>query len=173
MSQPLAALKSLYLLEGLTDEQMTILAGIAECVRFSEREIIFREGDPATEVYFLMEGSVSLEMCSPGTGCHRILTLGPGELLGWSPALEQERLTATARAETAVSAVKINGRRLLALCDQDPRFGYQFMKRAALALARRLSATRLQVLNVYGESRTGPTVNAQIGGAQPAPEGSE
>lgn len=172
MSQSLAALKNLHLLDGLSDEQLAVLAGIAECVQFAERETIFREGDPANDVYFVVEGSVSLEMCSPGTGCHRILTLGPGELLGWSPVLEQERLTATARAETVVSAVKINGRQLLGLCDQDPRLGYEFMKRAALALARRLSATRLQVLNVYGESRTVSTVTAQSGDAQDAPEDS-
>ena len=37
------------------------------------------------------------------------------------------------------------------LCDHDPQFGYELMRRTALALAKRLSATRMQLVNVYGD----------------------
>jgi CRP-like cAMP-binding protein len=147
----LDALRGMGVLEGIGEAQLIKLASIAECTEFPKGAMIFREGDPATDVYLVAEGSVSLEICAPSVGCRRILTVGDGELLGWSPALEQAKLTATARAQTPIRAVKINGRQLLTLCEHDPRFGYEFMRRAALALAKRLSATRLQLVNVYGE----------------------
>ncbi len=72
-------------------------------------------------------------------------------MVGWSPALGQPRLTATARALTNVLAIAIESSGCLALCKSEPRFGYELMKRTALALAKRLNATRLQLLNVYGD----------------------
>ena len=39
---------------------------------------------------------------------------------------------------------------IVTMCEHDPRFGYVFMRRAALALAKRLSATRMQLLDVFG-----------------------
>jgi len=151
MSQTLEALEQLQVLEGIGAEHLKKLADIADYVDLPAGATIFREGDPATDVYLIVEGSVLLEICAPGVGCRRILTVGDGELLGWSPVLENERLTATARTLVETRAVKINGRQILAQCEHDPRFGYEFMKRAALALAKRLSATRLQLLNVYGD----------------------
>jgi CRP-like cAMP-binding protein len=69
---------------------------------------------------------VSLEICAPGVGCRRILTVAAGELLGWSPVLGQEYMTASARALTPTKVVAADAREILAICDQNPRFGYEF-----------------------------------------------
>lgn len=151
MTEVIDAVKGHALFDGLDEAQLQKLADIAQCVEFPEHKLIFREGDAATDVFFVTSGSVALEICARGRGCRRILTVGEGELLGWSPVLEQQRLSATARAQTATQAIQMNGRQILTICEHDPRFGYEFMKRAALALAKRLSATRLQLLDVYGE----------------------
>jgi CRP-like cAMP-binding protein len=148
----LAALKDVHLLGDLAQEHLRQLAAISQCAEYAAGKVVFREGEPATDVYFVVSGNVALDMCAPAVGCRRILTVGPGELLGWSPLLEQARLTATARTLSDTRAVKLPAAELLALCERDSRLGYELMRRAALALARRLSATRLQLLNVYGES---------------------
>ena len=152
MSDPdvVAALRGVRLLDDLPEEHLQQFAAIGQCAEFPLGGVIFREGDPATDVHLVVFGSVALEICAPGVGCRRILTVGEGDLLGWSPVLENTRLTATARSLTATRTIKIPGRQILTLCEHDPRFGYEFMKRAALALARRLSATRLQLLDLYG-----------------------
>ncbi len=161
MSQILEALQSIQVLDGIGQQHLAQLAAIADCVDLPAGKTIFREGDPARDVYLIVGGSVSLEICAPGIGCRRILTVGEGDLLGWSPVLEEERLTATARTLSPTSAVKINGRQIITLCEHDPHFGYEFMKRAAMALARRLSATRLQLINVYGEQMPLPTADKE------------
>ena len=72
-----------------------------------------------------------------------------GELLGWSPLLGIEHLTATARTLVPTSALQITGAEIRSLCEDHPRFGFEFMRCAALALGKRLNATRMQLLNLY------------------------
>jgi len=126
------------------------IAKVARVRDFNEDDVVFRQGDAAQHVYLVVSGNVSLEICAAGAGCKQILTLGPGELLGWSSVLEQLSYTARARVLERTQLVEINVAQLLAMCDQDPQFGYELMRQVALALAKRLSATRMQLLDVYG-----------------------
>lgn len=151
MNHTLDTLRQLHFLDEIDDLHLQQLATIARSMNFPADTIIFREGQAATDIYLVVTGNVALDICAAGVGCRRILTVGAGELLGWSPLLTQDRLTATARTLTDTQALALGGAQILALCEQDPKFGYEFMKRAALAIAKRLSATRLQLLNVYGE----------------------
>ncbi|MBI2480121.1 MAG: cyclic nucleotide-binding domain-containing protein [Planctomycetia bacterium] len=143
-------LRGIQFLRDLPEELIDQLSGVARIVEIPAGAVIFRQGEAASTLYLVVAGNVSLEVCAPGVGCKRILTVGPGELLGWSPVLEQGRLTATARSISATEAVAFSGPQILAICEQNTRFGYEFMKRAALALAKRLNATRLQLLDVFG-----------------------
>jgi CRP/FNR family transcriptional regulator, cyclic AMP receptor protein len=128
------------------------IAKIAAVRDFNEGDIVFRQGETAQHVYMVVSGNVSLEICAAGTGCKQILSLGPGELVGWSSVLEQLSFTSRARAVAATRLVEINVTQLLAMCDQDPQFGYTLMRQVAIALAKRLTATRMQLLDVYGAS---------------------
>jgi CRP-like cAMP-binding protein len=137
------------------------IAKISRLRDFKPGDIIFRQGDPAQHIYLVSSGKVSLEICAAGSGCKPILTLGPGELLGWSAVLEQTCFTGRARAVEASRLVEINVAQLLTMFSHDPQFGYELMHRTALALAKRLSATRMQLLNVYGDQM--PVVAQEIG----------
>ena len=117
--------------------------------------IVFREGQKETRFYLIVNGRVSLEFCTPGLGCKRLQTVGAGELLGWSPILGLSEMTATARVLEPTTLLVIDARQLVTLCEHNPRFGYEFMRRTALALSQRLSATRLQLLDVYQHELAG------------------
>ncbi|MCA9263018.1 MAG: cyclic nucleotide-binding domain-containing protein [Planctomycetales bacterium] len=149
MSDLLQTLQNMEMLQGISAAELEQIVAISEEVEFSEGAVIFRENNPAENIFLIVDGSVSLEICAPGVGCRKILTVGQGQLLGCSPILENARYTATARAMSAVRAIRMQGRNVLALCEADPRLGYRFMQRAAIALAKRLDATRLQLLNVF------------------------
>jgi CRP-like cAMP-binding protein len=58
-------------------------------------------------------------------------------------------MTATARVLEPTTLLLIDAKQLAALCEHNPRFGYEFMRRTALVLSQRLSATRLQLLDIY------------------------
>lgn len=107
------------------------------------------KGDRLSRIFLVLEGNVALEVGVPGQGARRIHTIGAGELLGWSPVLEQGPMTATGRALAPTQVVAIDAFQVLALCHRDSAFGFAFMRRTAGALAQRLNATRLQLLDVY------------------------
>jgi CRP-like cAMP-binding protein len=149
------ALQATEFLQGISVEHLAQLAAISQLEAFPAGQTIFREGSLAEDAFLVTDGRVSLEVCGPGTGCRRILTVSQGELLGWSPLLQQARLTATARALTPTSAVRIPAAKAISLCESDPRLGYELMRRTALALSKRLSAARLQLLDVFGTEAAG------------------
>ena len=55
-----AELRTLFLFEDLTDEQLDKIAAIAKVVEYDAQETIFTEGEPATCFVLLLEGTVSL-----------------------------------------------------------------------------------------------------------------
>jgi CRP-like cAMP-binding protein len=59
-------------------------------------------------------------------------------------------MTATATTLTPTKVAQINTGQLLSICKHNPRFGYELLRRTSLALASRLSATRLQLLDAFG-----------------------
>ena len=144
------ALREIRFLHDIGPMHLEQIAKISRYQDFQDGDIVFRQGDAAEHVFLVVDGNVSLEICAAGAGCTQILTLGPGELLGWSSVLEQLSYTARARALNTTRVVALNVAQLLTICERDPQFGYELMRRTALALAKRLSATRMQLLNVYG-----------------------
>lgn len=160
----LDTLSEIGFLRGIDRQYLEQIAAVAKLVSFPEGHVVFREGGPASKLYLVVRGSVSLEVSTSGAGPKRIVTVGEGELLGWSPVLEQTRLTATARTLSPTEAIEVSGGQILTLCTHNPQFGYEFMRRAALTLAQRLTATRLQLLDVYGAELPTPRENPVVGG---------
>jgi CRP-like cAMP-binding protein len=110
---------------------------------------VFREGEVADSVYLVVSGKLSLEL-SPWTIDNKhLINVGPGEMLGWSSLAEQPRFAATVIACEPTRLVRVNAGRLRAICDEDPQFGYEFMRRAMLALAKRLSASWSQLSQMH------------------------
>ena len=145
----LPILHDIQFLHDFPDEYLEPLASIASIRDYQAGAVAFREGQKETRLYLIVKGVVSLEFCTPGQGCIRFQTVGAGELLGWSPILGLNEVTATARILEPARLLVIEARQLAALCEHNPRFGYEFMRRTALALSQRLNATRLQLVDVY------------------------
>ena len=145
-------LRGVEFLHEFPEEYLNHLADISRLVEFPARSTIFREKDEARDVYVVISGQVSLVICAPGVGCRELMKVGPGDLIGWSPLVGRSRLSDTAHAVTGVTAIAIPGEKLLGLCDEFPKFGFDFIHRAAKVLASRLSATRLQMLKMTGHA---------------------
>jgi CRP-like cAMP-binding protein len=144
--------RALYDIEFLHDIEpahLEQLANIAQICHFDADDVVFREGEPAERVYLVVSGSVALQVCTGNTGPKHIVDVGPGELLGWSSLTCNHRFAATAIALQPTHMIQIDGRQLRSICDSDPEFGYEFMRRTMLALAKRLRATWTQLSEIY------------------------
>jgi CRP-like cAMP-binding protein len=125
------------------------IAEIAQVCDFAAHDVVFCEGQIADSVYLVVSGELSLEL-SPYTVYRKhLVSVGPGEMLGWSSLVEHPRFAATAVVTEPVRLVRIDGRRLRAICDADPEFGYEFTRRTMQALAKRLTATWTQLSHLY------------------------
>ena len=127
--------------------QVALLAQLKECPAGA---VLFREGQESPFIYFVLRGTVCLEIETASQKTVPVQTIGPGELVGWSPVLGPRPMTVTVRALDRCRLAALAVDRLVALCEQDPHFGMAFMRQMATALADRLRATRLQCSSTKG-----------------------
>jgi CRP/FNR family transcriptional regulator, cyclic AMP receptor protein len=134
---------------GLNDRHLEVLVGCASNVRFEAGQVVFREGEEANQFYLIREGKMAVELFAPGRGPVNILTVGEGEVLGWSWLVPPYRWRFDARAIEPTRAVALDGKCLREKSERDSDLGYGLLKRIAHIMEERLQATRLQLLNVY------------------------
>jgi len=132
-------------LQNLGEPYATRVASLALLKECQAGAILFRAREDCTHIYFVLQGSVGLEIEVPPGKSIPVQTVGRGELLGWSALLRYGPTTATARARERCRLAALPVEPLLALFDDDPRLGQAFMRQLAVALARRLEATRLML----------------------------
>jgi CRP/FNR family cyclic AMP-dependent transcriptional regulator len=139
--------------KGLDQDELELIAGCASNTVFAAGERLFREGDQADTFFLLRHGLVALDAYVPNRGQLTVETVGPGEIVGWSWLFPPHRWHFTGRAVELVRAVQFDGACLRGKCDDDSRLGYDLITRFAQVLASRLQATRLQLMDVYGDRR--------------------
>jgi CRP-like cAMP-binding protein len=128
------------------------LAAESALQRISAGVVVFREGSKNDNLYLVHSGRVALEMNFPGRGAVRILTLGPGEMVGWSSLLDHGKMTASAVTVEDTEFVVAPAIRLKELSETNRDFGFHLMRQMAGALAKRLVATRLQLLDLFADA---------------------
>lgn len=148
-----ATLAAAQFLHELSAEDLDKVAGIASAESYEAEAVLYQEGEISRTLHVVSSGRVALDMCMPRQGCTRILTVGPGELLGWSALLNDGTMTVRATAVEPTILVALPARELQQLCDDDHDVGYVILRQVAVALSRRLLATRLQMLDMFGETQ--------------------
>jgi len=137
--------------EGLSDEDLSKLAGAAAEIEFESGTVIFKEGGPADAAFAIISGSVALEL---GVGGRELIiqTLHDGEMLGWGWLYPPFRWSFSAVAMHPVRMLRFDATSLRAVLDDNCALGYEVMKRFSGVMTSRLAATRLQLVDFYGNA---------------------
>jgi CRP-like cAMP-binding protein len=143
-------MESIGFLRALGAPHLARVAGLARLRECAEGEVLFREGEDSPCLYFVLHGSVALEVEAPDVGPVQTFTAGPGDLLGWSPVLGRHAMTATARAAARCRLAALDAAEVAALCERDPRFAAAFLRQTALVLSQRLRRTRRILARALG-----------------------
>jgi CRP/FNR family cyclic AMP-dependent transcriptional regulator len=138
---------------GLLTAQLDVIAGCGVNEHFAAGTQLFREGAPADRFFLIRDGAVALEVEAPGHGALVIETLHGGEVVGWSWLFEPHRWQFNGRAIESTRVAAFDGACLRGKCEADHDLGYELMRRFAASITERLQATRLQLLDVYGDAR--------------------
>lgn len=139
-------------LKGLDAKHLKLIVGCASNVVFQAGEFIFRTGENADHFYIVRQGKVVIETYSPVKGPITIHTRQQGEVLGWSWLVPPYKWHFDARALELTRAIALDGKCLRTKLEEDHDLGYELMKRFTLIIAERLEATRLQLLDIYGDN---------------------
>ncbi len=123
---------------------------LSECARerhVSKDEALFRQGEPADKFYLLRSGRVAVQIPALMGPPVEIQTLGNDQILGWSWLIAPYKWNFQAVAQEDSEVLEFDGAAVLARCEQDPRFGYELLKRFAALMSERLDAARQKLMD--------------------------
>lgn len=138
------------LFENLDESYLKLLTGCASNVKFEAGQFIYQHGEEANQFYLVRQGKVALEICPPGKAPVTVQTVSDGELLGWAWLVPPYRWHFDAQAIELTRAIALDGKCLRNKCEQDNNLGYELLKRLLPVIGRTMEATRLQLVDVYG-----------------------
>jgi CRP-like cAMP-binding protein len=133
----------------LRPDQLGVLAAHARRVRLGGGEVLFRTGEPATELGVVRSGRLAVIVDAPGR--HRVVldTVEPDGLVGWSwlrqPATWHFDVIASVPSEVILFEAEPLRHRMRA----DHELGYVLLEHIVQVAVDRLLATRLRLLDLY------------------------
>ncbi len=148
-----AALNATWFGSGLPAAAQTRLASIARKESIAAGTEILVEGEVTSELGIVLEGRVALRTLVPERGMVTILTVEEGDVFGWSAIVPPYRASSTVIAIEPVVAVSFDGAELRNALREDAALAAVLYPRLIQVVARRLTATRLQLLDLFARDQ--------------------
>jgi len=137
--------KVLYILGQLDDMDVDWLSRNGIKRRIPGGTDIVRQGQPVQSLFVLLEGRMGISVAKLG----RIVTVGPGEVIGELSFVDRAPPSATVSADGDCVVLEVDKKALEAKLAADAGFGHRFFRALALFLADRLRGTMQRM--GYGE----------------------
>ncbi|MDX2437163.1 MAG: cyclic nucleotide-binding domain-containing protein [Acidobacteriota bacterium] len=139
--------------QGLSAQELRLLAKYSREQSFQTDAMIFAEGDPGDSLYIVVDGAVRISRMVPGMGEECLLILSRGEVFGELALIDDRPRSADARAHGGPCTVFAVSKSLLEeVLSMDPDAAVQFLNLLCRLLCRRLRAMneRLVAWRVMG-----------------------
>ena len=114
--------------------ELTKVAGIMTQIEEPEGKVLIREGEPGRDFFVLAEGTAEVRK-----GNRRVATLGPGDFAGEIALLTNAPRTATVRATSPVTVLRVTSKGFAELLATSPTIQRKIQK----ALADRIAPTAI------------------------------
>jgi CRP-like cAMP-binding protein len=153
-------LREIGLFGALSDEVLAHLARTLKPLSLGSGDLVFREGEPAHEMYVLLEGEVEVLRRSRAGRDHRIALLGPNDCFGEMSVVDMQPRSATVRAVAPSRVLRMSTEDMDGLYRHDLKSYALITLNIARDLSRRLRVTdgiladfTVTVLDAYATSR--------------------
>lgn len=160
----ISILKKIPLLEGFSEDALRSFSKIGLLRSFNDGEVIFKQNDPASEFFIILEGSVEIaleamseDLVEKSMITPKVITkLGEGNVFG-EFALELENIrTATAISNGAILFV-CTRKKLFDFCDDHPRIGLNFFHNLNKKIFSIVSSNNKIIIAQYRNSHVAAT----------------
>jgi CRP-like cAMP-binding protein len=131
---------------GLPLESMRYLSEHATLRKLQTGETLFRHGARADAFYLIANGSIALEVIAIEGPSLELQKLSSGEVLGWSWFVPPYQWSFHAVATSPSVVIEFDGVAILAHCEENPRFGYDLLKRFSALMSERLQFARQKMM---------------------------
>ncbi len=128
----------------LSDKQRDEIAQFSREMTFETGDVLFREGDPADNIYIVVRGTVAVEVALLGRKrrrCAVIAAARRGESVGWSAGTGSHEYLASAYAVEKTAAVAVDRRAIELLFADNPVSGLRVMEKLVHVARSRLCRT--------------------------------
>jgi CRP/FNR family transcriptional regulator, cyclic AMP receptor protein len=149
------------LLEGREEADLVELARVLRRRMVREGEILWRQGDDAREMVFIVEGGVSASLDVPGDRVVEIGRAGPGEIVGEIALLDGGGHTMSVRVTETATVLALGRVDFAALLARQDPSAFRLKRRlASLLTARQRNQLRHLAASLGGEVAGPPAEDA-------------
>jgi CRP-like cAMP-binding protein len=143
-------LKEADLFKGLSTKQLQLFDKHFTEVNFKAGETVFTQGEPAQNLYILMDGEVILGIKAKGEIDITAYSVGKkGEAFGLPAFIKPYRNSVSATCRKKARAYSINGEILRKLMKQNSKVGVEIMEKVAEIYFNRLNSSRAMITNLF------------------------
>jgi CRP/FNR family cyclic AMP-dependent transcriptional regulator len=137
------------ILDGLPAGPRERLARLVARLQLDCGETFMHEGDETAFLAIVVRGRVALRLRVPERGAITILTLDPGDIVGWSAIVAPYRATTTATTLEPTELAIVEAGELRALLASDAEVAAVFLPKVLETVTSRVAATRDQLLDLF------------------------
>ena len=135
-------------------EHVRLLKRVCEILTptpFNAGDVIIKEGDIGNSLYILYEGTVQVRRMTPNNEQFAVanLTAEQNVFFGEVALVDKDTRSASVYAMTKCSALKLDGDKFKALCDEEPVLGYNVMYRISRRIASALRRSNKDLMVIY------------------------
>ncbi len=134
---------------GLDENFIKFLSNAATELQLKKGDVLFRLGERADKFYLLQQGKVSVQIPALVGPTLEIQDLGENQILGWSWLIPPYQWHFLARTGEDSNLLEFDGSVILAHCEEDPKFGYELLKRFAGLMSERLDEARQKMMDQW------------------------
>lgn len=134
---------------GLNDNFLQFLCECASEFAIKKGQILFQQGENADKFYIVRSGRISIQIPAIIGPNLEIQTLGKDQVLGWSWLIPPFKWNFQAMPEEDSELIMFDGATILERCEQEPRFGYELLKKFSALMSIRLDAARQKMMGEW------------------------
>ena len=126
----------------------------------AEGEWLFHENEEANKLYLVLDGAVALTLFVHLSGDPQHLStshsLGKNEIVGWSSIVTPHQYKLGAKAVKETHLLEIDAIPLRQLLDDNPEYGYLFLRQIAEVVSERFMQVNIQILSLMADKEDNP-----------------
>ena len=148
------------LFAGQNNYMLEEIAMLSNEITKDKGDWLFHEDEDATKLYLVLEGAVALTLYVylNGSGQHLSSShsIGKGEIIGWSSIVPPHQYKVGAMAVKKSNLLEIDALPLRQLLDDNPEYGYHFLRQIAEVISERYMLINIQILSLMTDKQVKP-----------------